>query len=165
PPFFDRLQVRLVANGQTLVQQDVPLQRIDPAQLFCGVLSSDQSAFDSLNGLTLVDGQRQPHVVQLDLPDLPTNPQLLSGLDCLIVSDYATRGMTPLQQSALTSWVDDGGILTVGTGPTGSGTVDGLHPALFPQSPAARHRATPFITLAAISAFPPVRPARGSWVT
>ena len=132
PPFFDRLQVRLVANGQTLVQQDVPLQRIDPAQLFCGVLSSDQSAFDSLNGLTLVDGQRQPHMVQLDLPDLPTNPQLLNGLDCLIVSDYTTRGMTPLQQSALTSWVDDGGILTVGTGPTGSGTVDGLPSDLLP---------------------------------
>ncbi|MGH2460310.1 MAG: hypothetical protein ACRDIY_15750, partial [Chloroflexota bacterium] len=132
PPSFDRLQVRLVAKGQTLVQQDVPLQRVDPAQLFCGVLSSDQSAFDSLNGLTLVDGQRQPHVVQLDLPDLPTNPQLLSGLDCLIVSDYATRGMSPLQQSALTSWVDDGGILTVGTGPTGSSTVDGLPSDLLP---------------------------------
>ncbi len=132
PPFFDRLQVRLVANGQTLVQQDVPLQRVDPAQLFCGVLSSDQSAFDSLDGLTLVDGQRQPHVVQLDLPDLPTNPQVLSGLDCLIISDYSTREMTALQQSALTSWVDDGGILTVGTGPTGSSTVNGLPAGLLP---------------------------------
>jgi hypothetical protein len=132
PPFFDRLQVRLVSNGHTLYEQSYPLQRIDPSQLFCGVLSTDQTAFDSLNGLTIPDEQRQPHVVHLDLPDLPTNPQVLSALDCLVVSDYATRGLSPLQQSALTSWVDEGGILTVGTGPTGSSTVDGLPADLLP---------------------------------
>ncbi len=132
PPFFDRLQVRLISNGRTVFESSYPLQRVDPSQLFCGVLSTDQSAFDSLNGLTLADGQRQPHVVHLDLPDLPTNPQVLSGLDCLIVSDYSTRGLSALQQSALTAWVNDGGILTVGTGPTGGSTVDGLPPDLLP---------------------------------
>lgn len=132
PPFFDRLQVRLVSNGRTLYDNSYPLQRVDPSQLFCGVLSTDQTAFDSLNGLTLADAQRQPHVVHLDLPDLPTNPQVLSGLDCLIVSDYTTRGMSALQQSALTAWVNDGGILTVGTGPTGGSTVDGLPADLLP---------------------------------
>ncbi|HVC33082.1 MAG TPA: hypothetical protein VNL16_06190, partial [Chloroflexota bacterium] len=132
PTLFDRLQVRLVSGGHTLVQQTVALQRVDPAQVFCGVLSNDPSAFDALNGLTLADGQRQPHVVDLDLLDLPTNPQLLSGLDCLIVSDDATRGLSALQQSALTAWVNDGGILTIGTGPTGAGALDGLPPALLP---------------------------------
>lgn len=132
PPFFDHLQVRLVANGKTLYQNSFPLQRVDPSQLFCGALSTDQSAFDSLNGLTLPDGQRQPHVVQLDLPDLPTNPQVLSSLDCLIISDYPTRGLSPVQRSALSAWVYGGGVLTVGTGPNGAGTVDGLPADLLP---------------------------------
>ncbi|MBX6770441.1 MAG: hypothetical protein IRY83_01835 [Chloroflexi bacterium] len=132
PPFFDRLQVRLISRGVVIYQQSVPLQRLDPTQIVCGTLSTDQTAFDSLNGLSIGDVQRQPRIVHLDLPDLPTNPQLLSSLDCLIISDYATRGLSPLQQSALTSWVNDGGILTIGTGPNGASTLDGLPPALLP---------------------------------
>lgn len=134
PPFFDQLQVRLVSGDQTLYRQNFPLQRIDPSQVSCGVLATDPTAFDSLNGLTVGDSQRQPHIVYLDLPDLPTNPQLLGSLDCLILSDYATRGLTALQQSALTSWVNNGGVLTIGTGPSGASTVAGLPPDLLPAS-------------------------------
>lgn len=132
PPFFDRLQVRLVSNGQTLYQDSLPLQRLDPAQVFCGVVSTDQSAFSALNSLTLGDAQRQTHLVHLDLPDLPTNPQLLSSLDCLIISDYSTRGLSPLQQSALTAWVSEGGVLTIGTGPQGAAVLEGLPRDLLP---------------------------------
>jgi hypothetical protein len=134
PPFFDQLQVRLISGQQTLVRQDVTIQRTDPSQVLCGVLATDPSAFDSLSGLTVSDGKRQPHLVALDLPDLPTNPQLLSTLDCLIVSDYSTRGMTSLQQSALSSWVGNGGVLTIGTGPNGAATLAGLPSDLLPAS-------------------------------
>lgn len=132
PPLFDRLQVSLIGNGKTLLQQDVPLHQTDPTQLYCGVLSTDPSAFASLSGISLANGQRQPHLVQLDLTDLPTNPQLLSGLDCVIVSDEATRGLSAAQRSALTSWVEAGGILTIGTGATGASTVAGLPTNLLP---------------------------------
>jgi hypothetical protein len=134
PPFFDQLQVQLVSGNQTLYRQNFPLQRIDPSQVSCGVLATDPTAFDSLNGLTVGDSQRQPHVVYLDLLDLPTNPQLLGSLDCLILSDYATRGLTSLQQTALSSWVSNGGVLTIGTGPSGASTVAGLPPDLLPAS-------------------------------
>jgi hypothetical protein len=132
PPFFDQILVRLLSGQQVLYRQTFALQRIDATQVFCGVLADDQTAFDSLNALSLGDGSRQPHVVYLDLPDLPTNPQLLSSLDCLIVSDYATRGLNTLQQSALASWVDNGGVLTVGTGPTAGATLAGLPPDMLP---------------------------------
>jgi hypothetical protein len=134
PPFFDQLQVRLIAGDQTLVRQDVTIQRTDPSQVLCGVLANDPTAFDSLTGLTVSDGKRQPHLVPLDLPDLPTNPQLLTTLDCLIVSDYSTRGLTALQQSALSSWVSNGGVLTIGTGPNGATTLTGLPKDLLPAS-------------------------------
>ncbi|HLZ07995.1 MAG TPA: hypothetical protein VKT80_05360, partial [Chloroflexota bacterium] len=134
PPFFDQLQVRLMAGDQTLVRKDVTIQRTDPSQVLCGVLATDPSAFDSVSGLTVSDGKRQPHLVPLDLPDLPTNPQLLTTLDCLIVSDYSTRGMTSLQQSALSSWVGNGGVLTIGTGPNGAATLTGLPTDLLPAS-------------------------------
>ena len=134
PPFFDQLQVRLMTGDQTLVRQDVTIQRTDPSQVLCGVLATDPAAFESLAGLTVSDGKRQPHIVPLDLPDLPTNPQLLTTLDCLIVSDYSTRGMTALQQTALSTWVGNGGVLTVGTGPNGAATLTGLPKDLLPAS-------------------------------
>jgi hypothetical protein len=134
PPLFDQLQVRLTSGTQTLDQQSVTLARVDPIQVNCGVLASDSSAFDSLNGLTIGDSGRQPHVVSIELPDLPANPQLLSSLDCLIVSDYATRGMTPAQQSALTAWVESGGILAVGTGSAGASTTAGFPNGLLPAT-------------------------------
>lgn len=134
PPFFDEIAVRLVAGSQTVYNQSFTIQRVDPSQIACGVLSTDPSAFATLGNLQLADGRRQPHLVQLDLPDLPTNPQLLSSLDCLIVSDYSTRGLSALQQSALSTWVDNGGVLAIGTGPTGAGTLSGLPPDLLPAT-------------------------------
>ena len=134
PPSFDQLAVSVISHEQTLVRQDVTIQRTDPAQVLCGVLSNDPTAYTSLSGMSVSDGKRQPHLVQLDLPDLPTNPQLMSTLDCLIVSDVTTRGMTALQQSALRSWVDDGGVLTVGTGEQAQPTIAGLPPDLLPAS-------------------------------
>jgi hypothetical protein len=134
PPSFDQLQVSLIADEKTLISQDVTIQHTDPSQVLCGVLSNDPTAFTSLSGMTVSDGKRQPHLVQLDLPDLPTNPQLLSTLDCLIVSDFTTRGLTALQQSALSSWVNDGGVLTIGTGEQGAATIAGLPADLLPAS-------------------------------
>jgi hypothetical protein len=135
PPFFDQLQVRLTSGDQVLYKDTVTLQRIDPSQVSCGVLATDPTAFDALTGLSVTDGRRQPHVAYLDLPDLPTNPQLLGALDCLIVSDYSTRGLSELQQTALTAWVDNGGVLTIGTGPSGDGTLAGLPADLLPATP------------------------------
>jgi hypothetical protein len=135
PPFFDQLQVRLISGDQVLYKNTVALQRIDPSQVSCGVLANDPTAFDALTGLSVTDGRRQPHVAYLDLPDLPTNPQLLGALDCLIVSDYSTRGLSRSQQTALTAWVDSGGVLTIGTGPAGEGTLAGLPSDLLPATP------------------------------
>ncbi len=132
PPYYDQLHVRLAASGHTLQEQQVSLQRPDPSWVVCGVISTNQAAYASLNGLSLDDGQRHPHVVYLDLPDLPNNFELLRSLDCLIVSDYTTRGLTPSQSSALTGWVEEGGVLAIGTGATGAATVAGLPSDLLP---------------------------------
>ncbi|HUX85474.1 MAG TPA: hypothetical protein VMW65_00605, partial [Chloroflexota bacterium] len=98
----------------------------------CGVLSTNQTSYSSLNGLSLDNGQRHPHMVYMDLPDLPSNAELLRSLDCLIVSDYTTRGLTPSQATALSAWVEDGGVLAIGTGATGAATVAGLPSGLLP---------------------------------
>jgi hypothetical protein len=134
PPLFDLLSVRVTSGDQTLYRDSFTLQHVDPSQLSCGVLANDQTAFDSLGALLIGDARLQPHLVYLDLPDLPTNPQILGSLDCLIISDYSTRGLSGAQQMALATWVDNGGILTVGTGPSGASTVAGLPPDLLPAT-------------------------------
>lgn len=163
PPFFDQLVVRITTAGQTLQEKRVPIQRADPTWTVCGVLSTNQTAYDSLNGLKLGDGQRHPHVVYLDLTDIPTNPQLLSSLDCLIVSDYTTRGFTPSQQAALTSWVDNGGVLAVGTGAAGAGTIEGLPSSLLP---ARMIGTTPIQSLAGLANYvgAPALQSSGPWL-
>lgn len=132
PPFFDEIQVRLVSGSQTIYRQNIVIRRVDPTEISCGIISTDPSAFASVNGLTLEDGRRQPRLVEIDPGDLPANAQLLSSLDCLIVSDSSTRGLSTLQQSALSTWVDNGGVLAVGTGASGGGTLAGLPPSLLP---------------------------------
>lgn len=132
PPFFDEIQVRLVSGSQTIYRQDIAIRRVDPTEISCGIISPDPSAFASVNGLTLTDGHRQPRLVEIDPGDVPANAQLLSSLDCLIVSDSSTRGLSTLQQNALSTWVDNGGVLVVGTGASGGGTLAGLPPSLLP---------------------------------
>jgi hypothetical protein len=150
PPFFDQLQVSLTSGSNTLYRQNVALKPLDPSQIFCGVLASDPAAFDGLAALTVGAAQQQPQVVYLDLPDLPTNPQLLSSLDCLIISDYPTSGMSALQQSALTAWVDNGGVLAVGTGADGLATTVGLPASLLP---ATVHGTAPLQSLSGFTNF------------
>src|SRR5262249_45235452 len=88
PNPVEKLSAKLVANGQTVAQSEVPLDRVGQNELMCGVLSGGRTALDFLPGVELVARQqRHIRVAHMDVVDLPTSPQLLSSLDCLILSN------------------------------------------------------------------------------
>ena len=133
PGPVDKLGAKLVANGQTIAQADVPLDRVSQNEMLCGVLSGNRTALDFLPSLDLsARQQRHVRVAHLDVVDLPTSAQLLSSLDCLILSNASLGGTNDQQREALRGWTAAGGLLVVAGGPGWQKTLAGLPPGLLP---------------------------------
>lgn len=129
----DRIAARLVSGGQTVAQAEAPLDRVGQSELLCGVLSGNRAALDFLPGVELTARQqRHIRVAHLDLVDLPSSPQLLSSLDCLVLANASLAGTTELQREALRGWTAAGGLLVVAGGPGWQKTLAGLPPGLLP---------------------------------
>lgn len=132
PSPVDKISARLVSNGTTLVQADAPFERVGQNEVLCGVLSGNRNALDFLPSIDQSGRHRRIRVAHLDLIDLPPSPQLLSSLDCMIVSNISLAGLPESQQNALRAWVAAGGLLVVAGGPGWQKTLAGLPPNLLP---------------------------------
>ena len=127
-----KLQARLVEGDTIISEQDIQLSRVAAGDLLCGVLSRSGPAFDFLPSLELPPPLRRARVAHIEVTDLPTRPQLLASLDCLIFDNIATSGMLDAQKDALSSWVSSGGLLVVIGGPSWQKTVAGMPTELLP---------------------------------
>ena len=54
------------------------------------------------------------------------------ALDCLILSNLSTQSMLDLQKAALSTWVENGGLLVLAGGPSWQRTVSALPTGLLP---------------------------------
>lgn len=128
-----KLQARLVdAAGTVVSEQDVQLTRVAAGDLLCGVLSRSGPSFDFLPTLELPPPLRRARVSHIEVEDLPTRPQVLGSLDCIILDNIATSTMLDSQRDALTSWVYNGGLLVAIGGPAWQKTFSALPPDLLP---------------------------------
>jgi hypothetical protein len=128
-----KMQARLVDSaGGVVSEQDVQLTRVAAGDLLCGVLSRSGPAFDFLPTLELPPPLRRARISHIEVEDLPTRPQVLASLDCVIFDNIATGTMLDSQRDALTSWVYSGGLLVVIGGPTWQKTFTALPPDLLP---------------------------------
>lgn len=132
PTAASRVTARFAANGNVLVQQDVPLETVPSGELLCGVLSRNATVLDFLPTIALSARQRGVRLAHLELSDVPTRPQVLSSLDCLILSNLSTGTLSDEQAGALQSWVSAGGLLVVAGGQNWQKTMANLPPALSP---------------------------------
>jgi hypothetical protein len=128
--YTHQLDVRLVqaaAKGPPtiLAEQRVSINPLDASSLVWAVLSSSPSALNDLAALPPVAGRR-PHVIHLDLADLPGQGLVLEGIDALIVHDVDTSLLHDDQRSALRAWVAQGGHLVVCGGPSAAQAAAGL---------------------------------------
>lgn len=127
-----RTQARLVENGAILLEQDVQLSRVAAGDLICGVLSRSSNSLDFIPSLELPPPLRRARLAHLDISDIPSRPQLLGSLDCLILSNLSTVGMLDRQKEALWSWLNNGGLLIVAGGPSWQRTVSSLPSSILP---------------------------------
>src|SRR5215217_6716925 len=128
-----KMQARLVdAAGTVVSEQDVQLTRVAAGDLLCGVLSRSGPSFDFLPTLELPPPLRRARISHIEVEDLPTRPQILASLDCIILDNIATSTMLDSQRDALTSWVYSGGLLVAIGGPTWQKTFSALPADLLP---------------------------------
>jgi hypothetical protein len=127
-----RIRAKLLQGEEVILDQDVQLTRVPTSDLFCGMLSRTGAALEFIPALELAPPLRRVRLAHLDVSDVPTRPQVMTSLDCMIVDNIPTAGMSDAQRDALGSWVANGGLLIVGGGAGWQRTLAGLPQELLP---------------------------------
>jgi len=132
PNPVEKLTARLVAGEKTLATTEAPIERLGQGEMRCGVLSGNRAMLDFLPGVEMPGRQRRIRIAHLELADMPAAPQLLSSLDCLVVSNVSLASLADAQRDALYSWTAAGGLLVVAGGPGWQKTLAGMPRDLLP---------------------------------
>ena len=132
PTASSRVTARLKADGKVIVERAVPLDPMPSGEILCGLLSRSSAALEFLPTVTLTARQYSARLAKLDLVDLPTKPQVLSSLGCLIMSNPPNGTLDDAQIGALETWVSQGGLLIVTGGPNWQNVAANLPAHLLP---------------------------------
>ncbi len=97
-----------------------------------GVLSDDYSALGYMDHKAFsANNELSTQLVELDKDRFPSDWRALDMLDVIVISDFSTDLLSEEQLNALTLWVNDGGLLMVGTGSTSNKTLASLNGKFF----------------------------------
>jgi hypothetical protein len=132
PNTGQRIRARLVQGEQVLLEQDVQFTRIAGGDVLCGMMARSGGALEFIAALELPPPLRRARLARMEVADLPSRPQLMASLDCLIVDNIPTSALTDGQRDALRTWVANGGLLVVGGGASWQRTLAGLPTELLP---------------------------------
>lgn len=127
-----KMRAMLVDGSSVLLDQEVQMSRVGTGDMLCGVVSRTATAFDFLPALELPAPLRRVRLARVEAQDIPTRPQLLGALDCLIVDNMPTASLNDAQRDAMRSWVANGGMLIVAGGAGWQRTFQGLPADLLP---------------------------------
>lgn len=95
-----------------------------------GILSDEYESLWYLPLMTFSNqdeksGNRASAMCNLD-GQLPTDARFLNMLDVIIINNYNTEKLNTEEKNALIKWINNGGILLIGTGPSYNKTLKGL---------------------------------------
>ncbi len=96
-----------------------------------GIISDDYSALGYMDQQTFMASGLTTQIYELTRDTFPTDWRALDMLDVVVISDYSTDMLSEEQINALSLWVNDGGLLMVGTGSTANKTLAGLNGTVF----------------------------------
>lgn len=109
------------------VSRDVP-------ELFVGILSDAPWELHYLNGVGISYSTLRTRTFELNGDDFPDEEVGLSQFDVLVVNDYKLRDLSGSQTSAIMNWVQQGGVLILGTGDRVDDTLGRFAPELLDDS-------------------------------
>lgn len=118
------MEVSLVDEGGNVVfQKHVPVDALSPETVAVGVLSEQPAQVQYLAGMNLSE---KTSVFFLDRDTFPESQSVMENFAVLIIDDFDTATLGDAQKKALKNWVDNGGLLVLGTGVQGQKVLSGL---------------------------------------
>lgn len=132
-----KLQVVLKQGENTIKENNVLVSngRVSEADLFMGVMTDDFNGltirsldFTSLNNSNnkMRDRVNKTISVPLELDSFVRSPKNISSLDVIVINNYNTANLKKEQYENLSTWVESGGILVIGSGENGAKTIGNL---------------------------------------
>lgn len=94
-----------------------------------GILSDDYAVnrlFDNKRFITSYYSDLILRTVELGAEDIPESGEAMDSLDVLVITNFSTDVLSDKQVKAIESWVNNGGLLMVGTGDSYKKTLEGL---------------------------------------
>lgn len=99
-----------------------------------GVLSSDYTGLNYFDGAAVntYNGIVSAKMIQLNADNLPEVSDGLEICDFILIDNYNTSQLSEAQQNAIVGWVNNGGILILGTGSKASVVLEGFSDTICP---------------------------------
>jgi hypothetical protein len=127
---INELKVVLKENKKVVAQQSIKVNRgrLTGDQLLIGVISDDFNSVSYFyNGLysrgNYAFTSQSITLIKIEEDTLPDNARTLESLDAVIINNFNTSSFSQNQYDAIKGWVEQGGHLIIGTGPTYSKTL------------------------------------------
>ena len=118
------MEVSLVDEGGNVVfQKHVPVDALSPETVAVGVLSEQPAQVQYLAGM---NSSEKTSVFFLDRDTFPESQSVMENFAVLIIDDFDTATLGDAQKKALKNWVDNGGLLVLGTGVQAQKVLSGL---------------------------------------
>ncbi|MBO5229051.1 MAG: hypothetical protein J6B39_08675 [Lachnospiraceae bacterium] len=126
--------VRIVDNDDDVVWKDDiktnVLKILNTVNI--GVLSDDYTALSYMADQALINySDIRTRIYELSVETLPEDYKALDMLDVILVSNFSTDKLTEAQVSAIDLWVNNGGLLLLGSGSTVNKTFAGFNGKIF----------------------------------
>jgi hypothetical protein len=155
--YSHELEVNLVAAGEVLLSNKVPIHPQSNRRFLVGLVAPERGALTLLSAASLSGQDRPKELVDLAPVDLPERVEGLRSFDLLVLNDVDTSSLSPEQAAALETWVRDGGRLVIGGGAGAQRTAAGLPATLLPLSPQGMKEVDALPALAVFAAADAIR--------
>lgn len=116
------------ARGKVVLEYEIETKNQTNESALVGILSNDFTALNYFDGKRLGFGSYElsTQVVEMSADTFPTQASGLEALGYLIINSYDTSVLSEEQCEAVKGWVENGGILIIGTGSDYRQTLSGF---------------------------------------
>jgi hypothetical protein len=124
------IKVNVTEGRNTLITKEISLgAALNPNDFIIGVLSDDFNSVSYINRVAvdspMMGGKRsyQSKLVKMDENMVPEDLNVFKNINVIIINNFDTSKLKPAKYEALKKWVEQGGTLLMGTGPSYGKTV------------------------------------------
>lgn len=126
--YVTKLQINIVEGKNTVFQKEVVIPGgMSGENILIGILSDDFDSLSYINQAVLNKNMNfSVKNTKLSQNNLPEDLDAMKMFNIIVVDNFDTSKLTEKQYATLKNWVNEGGLLLIGTGDTYSKTLSGF---------------------------------------